>query len=168
MSPRTSTLVLFSILSVTRITCGQETIVGNDDNAKGSTPGVADLLQFVNVSDMLQIAVELRKTSESLERFGKSMQSVSSVAAKAASSTSQNLAAIGGEFDPFGFKTAFETIQQQNDTIQAQHQIIVEMQQKEIRRLEQKNRSEKRSKRPSRRKKPSRDLKKPDAAEVSE
>jgi hypothetical protein len=82
------------------------------------------------------MAVELRKAGESLERFGESVHKVSTTAAEAAGSTSQNLAALGGEFDPFGFKTAFQTIQQQNLIIQAQSQTIIAMQRKEIRRLE--------------------------------
>ena len=111
---------------------------------------------------MLQMAVELRKASESLERFGSSLTDVSAVAATAANSTSQNLAAIGGEFDPFGFKTAFETIQQQNAVIQAQSQLIIELQQQEIRRLEtatKENRIAKRPERQSRRQRPSRGVK---------
>lgn len=107
-------------------------------------------LPLNGVGEMLQTATELRKAGESMERFGESLERVSAVVEKTASSTSSNLAAIGGEFDPFGFKTAFETIQQQNEIIQAQHQMIIALQQQEIQRLQKASTPKKRRARRSR------------------
>lgn len=112
---------------------GQET-----ESSRGPAPKTQGVPSApLNLSDVLQSAAELRQAAESLERFGESMVKVSTVAERSAVTTSQNLAAIGGEFDPFGFKTAFLTIQQQNTIIQAQHEMIIKLQQQEIQRLRQ-------------------------------
>lgn len=113
---------------------GQDTQIAAPpvNNGKGGS-----LSSALSLGDMLQSATELRQAAECLERFGDSMVKVSAVAERSVVSGSENLAAIGGEFDPFGFKTAFQTIQQQNEIIQAQHQMIIELQQQEIQRLRQ-------------------------------
>ena len=49
----------------------------------------------------------------------------------------ENLSRLSSEFDPFGYKTAFLTIQEQNEVIQRQQQLIQELQQREIDRLQQ-------------------------------
>lgn len=166
MSTNASVLVVANILMLTGMAFGQEPAGEDDGKEDVGTTNVAGLLQFLNANDILRIATELRKASESMKSFGESLNDVSTVAAEAAGATSKNLAAIGGEFDPFGFKTAFKTIQQQNAIIQAQSQIIMELQQKEIRRLQQENKSAKRPKRSPRKRNRSRILKKSDKSQL--
>ena len=153
MSMKLMTLVVAQIL-LTSVTLGQEPLGATVDQEKSEISSLAGLLQTVGMADMLQIAGDLRKSSESLERFGDSISRVFSVAADAANTTSQNMADTSEGFDPFGFKTAFETIQQQNAIIQEQSKLIQDLQQKEIDRLEQRQESDLKSKRESRRKKP--------------
>ena len=152
MSMKLTALVVAQIL-LTNVSLGQEPL-NADDGKKNEISSLAELLQSVGINDMLQIVGDLRKSSESLERFGASFSQVSSVAADAANTTSQNMAEMSEGFDPFGFKTAFETIQQQNAIIQEQSKLIQNLQQKEIDRLEQRQESDLKSKRESRRKKP--------------
>lgn len=154
MSYSASLLAVTHILMLTGMAFGQEPTVA-EENSSARTNSIASLLQSVDVSDIVQIVGELRKAGETMNSFAESFKEASVVAAEAADSTSQNLAAIGGEFDPFGFKTAFRTIQQQNAIIQAQSKIIMELQQKEIRRLKQQNQPTKRQERHSRRRKQS-------------
>lgn len=156
MLTNSSMLFVASILLLTSTTSGQDPAAADTGDRDVSRTNIAEQFLPFGVGDMLQMAVELRKAGESLERFGESLNNVSTIAAEAAGSTSQNLAAIGGEFDPFGYKTAFQTIQQQNVVIQAQSQMIIQMQRKEIRRLEQQTSSTHRPKRRSRRKRPAR------------
>ncbi|MEZ6129713.1 MAG: hypothetical protein R3C59_13605 [Planctomycetaceae bacterium] len=131
-----SKLLLLVLLSVNVMLTGK--CFGQEPNAvrgrvvedKGKSLSAA-----LTLGDMMQSATELRLAADSLARFGESMVKVSAVAERSVVSASQNLAAMGGEFDPFGFKTAFQTIQQQNEIIQAQYQMIVTLQQQEIDRL---------------------------------
>src|SRR6056297_3665320 len=134
MSKQVLRLLLSVAVMGTSGSHGQETQIAAPPVTDGKGSSLSSAL---SLGDMLQSATELRQAAESLERFGDSMVKVSAVAERSVVSGSENLAAIGGEFDPFGFKTAFQTIQQQNEIIQAQHQMIIELQQQEIRRLRQ-------------------------------
>lgn len=156
MSTKLFVLVMTGILMLTEVTSAQEPGGADNNSEKPGTTNLAGLLPSVDFKTMLQIASDLRKASESLSRFGESLKDATRIAAEASGSTSENLAAIGGEFDPFGFKTAFLTIQQQNAIIQAQSRMIIELQQKEIRRLKQKSKTSTRPKRQSRRRRISR------------
>jgi len=147
-------LVALSIPAMAITACGQN--AAPDEKADGAVD-VSDVLTSVGASDMLQTAIEIRKASESLERFGESLEEISTVAGEAADSTTRNLAAVGGEFDPFGFQAAFETIQQQNAIIQAQHRLIIDLQQQEIRRLKAELAQSKPMRRRSRRRNPVRE-----------
>lgn len=135
MTTRSFLFALTQMLLLSTVACGQDEAGSKAAPTRSVGTSIADLLQSVGNSDILQTATELRQAAESLAVFGDSLQQVSSDAAKAADSTSQNLAAIGGQFDPFGFKTAFLTIQQQNAIIQDQSRMIIKLQQAEIRRL---------------------------------
>lgn len=135
MTTRSLMFALAQFVLLSTVTCGQDEAGSKAAPTRSAATSIADLLQSVGTSDILQTATELRQAAESLAMFGDSLQQVSSDAAQAADSTSQNLAAIGGQFDPFGFKTAFLTIQQQNAIIQDQSRMIIQLQQEEIRRL---------------------------------
>ena len=50
--------------------------------------------------------------------------------------TSDHISRISSEFDPFGYKTAFRTVQAQNEVIERQQQLIQKLQQQEIDRLQ--------------------------------
>lgn len=146
---------LIALLLLTGMTCGQETTTADKPGSTGGTGGIAGLLQSGSMSDVLQISSDFRTASQSLERFGESAGRIADVVGEASSTTSQNLARMSEEFDPFGFKTAFKTIQQQNMLIQQQNQLIQELMQKEIDRLQQRHqRAEKQKKRKQRRQQP--------------
>ena len=53
---------------------------------------------------------------------------------------SSALAEMSREFDPFGYKTAFRTIGEQNRIIQQQAEVIQRLQQREIEPLQRENR----------------------------
>ncbi len=96
---------------------------------KPATPKVSDLLR---IGEMAQAAADLRKAGEAFERLGDVM---GGIAEKIAGS----LAAMSSEFDPFGYKTAFRTIGQQTQIIQQQSELIRELQDREIERLQSQN-----------------------------
>lgn len=168
MSTNVSVLALANILVLIGTAFGQEPAGADDGKKHVGAPSVSDLLQRAKIDDIVLIATELRKASDSMKSFGESLNDVSVVTAEAAGTTSKHLAAIGGEFDPFGFKKAFETIQKQNAIIQAQSQMIIELQQKEIRRLQKENKMLKQPQRQSRKRKPSQTQKKSDDARPQE
>ena len=81
---------------------------------KPATPKVSDLLR---IGEMAQAAADLRKAGEAFERLGDAMGGI-------AEKIAQSLAAMSSEFDPFGYKTAFRTIAQQNEFIQQQARLF--------------------------------------------
>jgi hypothetical protein len=85
--------------------------------------------------DVVRAADDFRKGSEALDRFGASLARIDSHIAAAAVNVSENLAAMSTGFDPFGFKTAFQTIQRQNEIVREQSATIQKLQQQEIKRL---------------------------------
>jgi hypothetical protein len=96
---------------------------------KPATPKMSNLLR---IGEMAQAAADLRKAGEAFERLGDAMGGI-------AEKIAESLAAMSSEFDPFGYKTAFRTIAQQNDFIQQQSEIIRELQDREIERLQSEN-----------------------------
>lgn len=87
-----------------------------------SRAGSAAILKF---GQMAQAASDLNQAGQAFDRFGDSLEVLA-----------QSLADMSRGFDPFGYKTAFETIGQQNEIIQEQQQLIRELQQREIERLQ--------------------------------
>jgi hypothetical protein len=85
--------------------------------------------------DVMRAANDFRMGSEALDRFGRALASINSRVAEAMVEISENLADASTGFDPFGFKTAFQTIQRQNEILHEQSATIQELQQQEIRRL---------------------------------
>ena len=97
--------------------------------------------KLVNVfggGDMAQAAADLRKAGEAFARFGDSLEAISSTIAEAIVQSSEHHAIMSRAFDPFGFKTAFRTIGQQNETIQALHKAETERLRKECEELKRK------------------------------
>ena len=86
------------------------------------------VLKLLGAGDVGEAAADLRKAGESFERFGKALETVTPTITKGLTESSQNLANIGGAFDPMGLKTAFTVIHEQN-------KIILALQQAEIERL---------------------------------
>ncbi len=98
----------------------------------------ANLFSIPGVGDMVQAAGDLRKAGEAFERFGESLRRIASTIAQGLVESSKNHAIMSGAFDPFGFKTAFATIREQNRTIQALHKAETRSLKKECRRLKKK------------------------------
>ena len=95
----------------------------------------ANLLSIPGAGDMVQAAADLRKAAEAFERLGESLKGIASTLAQGLAESSKNHAIMSGAFDPFGFKTAFATIREQNQTIQALHKAEIKRMRKECRRL---------------------------------
>ncbi len=89
------------------------------------------------IGEMAEVAADLRKAAEALERFAESSNGMVETIAK-------SLATMSSEFDPFGYKTAFHTVGQQAEMIQQQRKIIQALQEREIERLRSENRELKR------------------------
>ena len=87
------------------------------------------------VVDMIRSAGDLRKAAESFERAATIMQDLAPVVTEGMVKGSANLAAISDSFDPFGFKTAFQTIREQGQTIQALQQAEIQRLTEECQRL---------------------------------
>jgi hypothetical protein len=85
--------------------------------------------------DLARAANDFRLGSEALDRAAASLVRVNVRLAEAMEKVSQNVAATSSGFDPFGFKTAFETIQRQNEIVREQSATIRKLQQQEIKRL---------------------------------
>ena len=89
-----------------------------------------------DAGSMIQAASDLRKASEALVQFGAILERIAPMVADATVATSHEMAAMSEGFDPFGFKTSYQVIHEQNRMIQEQNAIIRELQQREIERLE--------------------------------
>lgn len=92
----------------------------------------------LGTGDMVQAAANLRKASESFERFGNSLERITATLTKGLIESSENLAIMSSGFDPLGLKQAFATIQQQNQTIQNLHEAETERLRKESAKLKKK------------------------------
>lgn len=113
--------------------------LSNAATAQGASEEVSSdgsagkVVSMFGVGDMLQAAGDFRKATEALERFGGMLQGIVSTLSKGLEESSRNHAVMSDSFDPFGFKTAFKTIQEQGQTIQ-------KLQKAEIRRLRKESR----------------------------
>lgn len=110
------------------------------------------LLQAFDIGEMAKAADNLKQAADSLQQFGNSMQVIAPIVSDAMTTTSDNMARMTAEFDPFGFKTSFLTIQRQNEIIQQQNELIQELLRKEIERLNAAERPMPRRKKGARRK----------------
>jgi hypothetical protein len=88
-------------------------------------PARAALGDLFRLGEITQAAEDLKQAGQAFEQFGVSMEVVAA-----------SMAIMSSEFDPFGYKTAFRTIDRQAETIERQHEVIRELQQQEIDRLQ--------------------------------
>lgn len=98
----------------------------------GNSPASSKSNSLLRIGEMAQAAGDLRKAAESFERLSDSLDGMVQAVA-------QSLAKMSSEFDPFGYKTAFRTLGQQTEIIQQQSELIRELQQQEIERLQNEN-----------------------------
>lgn len=75
------------------------------------------LLGGMNLQELGQAASDLRMAAEAFERFGNSLNGTADRVATALENTSRHHAEMSRDFDPFGYKAAFQTIQRQNEVI---------------------------------------------------
>ncbi|MCA9219757.1 MAG: hypothetical protein KDA71_05480 [Planctomycetales bacterium] len=91
------------------------------------------LLGGMNLQEMGQAAADLRAAAEAFERFGDSLNGTADRVATAIENTSRHHAEMSRDFDPFGYKAAFQTIQRQNEMIEKLYRL-------ELRRLKHERR----------------------------
>jgi hypothetical protein len=101
----------------------------------GGTPPPPNLFGAMIGVDVARAANDFRLGSEALDRMAASLARINVRVAEATVEVSKNLATASSGFDPFGFKTAFETIQRQNEIVREQSATIQKLQQQEIKRL---------------------------------
>ena len=101
-----------------------------EESAK--SPAATKSNSLLRIGEMAQAAGDLRKAAESFERLADSLDGIVQVVA-------ESLAKMSSEFDPFGYKTAFRTLGQQTEIIQQQSELIRELQEREIDRLQSEN-----------------------------
>lgn len=92
-------------------------------------------LAVPDIANMLRATHDLRLASEALAQFGKSLEQITPKVAEATVATSREMSAMSAAFDPFGFKTSYQVISEQNKIIREQNEIIRQLQQAEIVRL---------------------------------
>lgn len=90
----------------------------------------------------IESARELLVAAESAER-------VVARVATMVETTSENMAKMSGQFDPFGFKTAFQTIEQQNRTIQRLMEAEVRRLENEVKALKRQRKKEAKRRKPA-------------------
>jgi hypothetical protein len=95
--------------------------------------GTNPLQSFLRIGELSKSAADLRAASESAERLGESAGGI-------AEHIAASLARMSSEFDPFGYKTAFRTLNQQaNSMMQLQAKIEL-LQNREMQRVKAENR----------------------------
>ena len=121
-----------------------------DSPQGGSQTNPIDLFR---AGELVQAAGDLQKAGESFERFGKSLEKTIGILSRGMTESSENLAKVSDGFDPLGLKEAFETIQQQNQTIKDLHEAELKrlvkensMLRKEIKRLRKMMKKDKKTK----------------------
>lgn len=103
--------------------------------------GAGDLSTWLELgsskaSELVQGVSDLRKAAEASQKSLDSLERIMPILSPLVLGTTENLSRLSSEFDPFGYKTAFRTVQSQNEVIQRQQQLIQELQQREIDRLQ--------------------------------
>lgn len=95
----------------------------------------SSLFERMSTRELLESAQQFRQASEALERATTALERVILDGGAILVEISENVALTSSEFDPFGYKNAFRTIQQQQTIIQRQSTLIQRLQQQEIERL---------------------------------
>ncbi len=123
------TVLLVAILLALAVPVGASAQQASSPAGVQKPSAANDLFKF---GEAIQAASDLRKAAEAAERFGTLLDGV-------AATIAESMAAMSREFDPFGYKSAFRTIEQQNEIIQEQHETIRELLEKENARLQAEN-----------------------------
>jgi hypothetical protein len=79
---------------------------------------------------------DLRKAAEASQKSLELLERVMPAGGELLLGVTENISRLSSEFDPFGYKTAFRTVQEQNEIIVRQQQLIQDLQQREIDRLQ--------------------------------
>ena len=88
-----------------------------------------------SINDLLKITGNLRDAAASAERSVEGLKEIAAEASTSVEKISHSMSQISSEFDPFGFKEGYRTVQLQTRILQRQSQVINELQQAEIERL---------------------------------
>lgn len=107
---------------------GASTAQESQSNSSASSP-VVDF----GLADLADSAADARIAGEAFERFGGTLANVAVELADA-------LARMSARFDPFGYKTAFQTLGRQSEIIQKQQALIFQLQSQQIELLRAENR----------------------------
>jgi len=91
--------------------------------------------KLLSVSNIAEVVSDVRRSSEAFSQTMVVIERLSVPLLEATAAITQNVATTSSRFDPFGMKEAIQTIQRQQDVIEQQHQQIVQLQQREIRRI---------------------------------
>lgn len=82
------------------------------EREKAPTPAIAP-----DARNMIQAASDLRKASEALVQITSLLEKMIPIVAQAAVDASHELATMSNNFDPFGYKTSYRVIHEQNKII---------------------------------------------------
>lgn len=93
------------------------------------------LMSLLGGNDVVEAAKDLRVAAETFERVIPSLERITSNLAEAFVVTSTSGAKMSEGFDPFGYKAAFQTIQQQQATVRSLHEAEVGRLERECREL---------------------------------
>lgn len=109
-----------------------------DTPAEGQNAGPA-AFSLGGASTLFQSAGDLRAASESLQRFGESLEKTTTDIGGTSEAIAEHLAQMSSGFDPLGLQNAFKTIQQQTEVIRQQQEVIYRLQQNQIQLLKREN-----------------------------
>ena len=98
-------------------------------------PAKAVPLDLFGLGGATRAASDLRSSGEAFDRLGRSLKELMPTIADALIEVSGHLAEMSSAFDPFGYKTAFQTIAKQNEIIKTQSETIQELLRADIERL---------------------------------
>jgi hypothetical protein len=104
-------------------------------------PGALNLSTWLELGsakagELAQSASDLRKSAEAIQQTVALLERIMPTLGPVILGTTENMSRLSSEFDPFGYKTAFRTVQVQNEIIERQQQLIQKLQQDEINRLQ--------------------------------
>lgn len=136
---KVTVLCLVAMISLATTANGQDKKKADDSAEVNGRNASAVTVPFGGAANLFQSAADLRAASESLARFGESLEKTTTNIGDATDSVAGHMAQMSSGFDPLGLQNAFKTIQQQSEVIRQQQEIINDLHQKEIQRLKREN-----------------------------
>ena len=108
------------------------------EKVQPKAPDLSELLKLGSsgAGDLLQGMSDLRKAAEASQKSLELLERIMPAGGELLLGVTENISRLSSEFDPFGYKTAFRTLQDQNEIIVRQQQLIQDLQQREIDRLQ--------------------------------